>query len=135
MPHRRKLVWGAYDMLQLKLPVVPRSVELTAVSKTQAVPTIEAAIGAGQKVFGENKVQEVTKKWPALKDKYQSTRLHFIGALQSNKARDAVRLCDVIETVDRPKLARSLARLMDEVGQRPTCLIQVNTGEEPQKSG
>ena len=113
----------------------PGSVDLVAVSKTQAVPAIEAAIGAGQKVFGENKVQEVTKKWPALKDKYRNTRLHFIGALQSNKARDAVRLCDVIETVDRPKLARSLARLMDEGGQRPSCLIQVNTGEEPQKAG
>ena len=86
-------------------------------------------------MFGENKVQEVSQKWPALKDKYPDTRLHLIGALQSNKARDAVRLCDVIETIDRPKLARSLARLMDEEGQRPSCLIQVNTGEEPQKAG
>ena len=111
------------------------SVDLIAVSKTQSASAIDAAITAGQKIFGENKVQEVSAKWPALKDKHLETRLHFIGALQSNKAREAVRFCDVIETVDRPKLARSLARLMDEGGQRPSCLIQVNTGEEPQKSG
>ena len=111
------------------------SVDLIAVSKTQSASAIDAAITAGQKIFGENKVQEVSAKWPALKDKHLETRLHFIGALQSNKAREAVRFCDVIETVDRPKLARSLARSMDEVGRRPSCLIQVNTGEEPQKSG
>ena len=111
------------------------SVDLIAVSKTQSASAIDAAITAGQKIFGENKVQEVSAKWPALKDKHLETRLHFIGALQSNKAREAVRFCDVIETVDRPKLARSLARSMDEGGRRPSCLIQVNTGEEPQKSG
>ena len=113
----------------------PGCVDLVAVSKTHPVSAIEAAIAAGQKVFGENRVQEVLKKWPALKGKYPDTRLHLIGALQSNKARDAVCLCDVIETVDRPKLARSLTRLMDQEGHRPTCLIQVNTGEEPQKAG
>ncbi len=111
------------------------SVNLIAVSKTHPPSTIGAAIAYGQTVFGENKVQEVSEKWPALKDKYLDTRLHFVGALQSNKAREAVRLCDVIETVDRPKLAGALARSMDEGGQRPSCLIQVNTGEEPQKAG
>ncbi|MBN07567.1 MAG: YggS family pyridoxal phosphate-dependent enzyme [Rhodospirillaceae bacterium] len=113
----------------------PGSVDLIAVSKTHSASAIDAAIAAGQKIFGENKVQEVSAKWPALKDKHLESRLHFIGALQSNKVREAVRFCDVIETVDRPKLARSLARSMDEGGQRPSCLIQVNTGEEPQKSG
>ena len=113
----------------------PSSVDLVAVSKTHPASAIEAAVAAGQKVYGENRVQEVSQKWTALKDKYPDTRLHLIGSLQSNKARDAVCLCDVIETVDRPKLARSLARLMDEEGQRPDCLIQVNTGEEPQKAG
>ena len=113
----------------------PGSVELVAVSKTHPASAIDAAVSAGQKLFGENRVQEVSQKWPDLKDKYHDTRLHFIGALQSNKARDAVRLCDVIETVDRPKLARTLAQLMDKEGSRPACLIQVNTGEEPQKAG
>ena len=110
-------------------------VDLVAVSKTHPVSSIEAAVAAGQRVFGENRVQEISSKWPALKDKYPDSRLHLIGALQSNKAREAVSLCDVIETVDRPKLARLLARLMDEEGQRPACLVQVNTGEEPQKAG
>ncbi|MDG2032373.1 MAG: YggS family pyridoxal phosphate-dependent enzyme [Rhodospirillales bacterium] len=113
----------------------PGCIGLVAVSKTHPSSSIDTAVSAGQKVFGENRVQEVSQKWPALKDMYPDTRLHLIGALQSNKARDAVRLCDVIETIDRPKLARSLARLMDEEGQRPSCLIQVNTGEEPQKAG
>ena len=113
----------------------PGCVDLVAVSKTHPAQAIEAAIAAGQKVFGENRVQEVEKKWPVIKDKHPDTRLHFVGALQSNKAREAVCLCDVIETVDRPKLARSLARLMDEEGRRPSCLIQVNTGEELQKAG
>ena len=113
----------------------PGCVELVAVSKTHPAPAIDAAVAAGQKVFGENRVQEVSQKWSSLKEKYPHTRLHLIGALQSNKARDAVCFCDVIETVDRPKLARSLARLMDKEGQRPACLIQVNTGEEPQKAG
>ncbi len=111
------------------------SVELVAVSKTHPAQAIQTAVEAGQKVFGENRIQEVTRKWSALKEQYSNTRLHFIGALQSNKARAAVRLCDVIETVDRPNLARSLARLMDEEGKRPSCLVQINTGEEPQKAG
>ena len=137
MPHSENLS-GVLDKISAATAAAgrpPGCVDLVAVSKTHPTSAIEAAIAAGQKVFGENKVQEVLQKWPALKDKYQNTRLHLIGALQSNKARAAVRFCDVIETVDRPKLARSLARLMDEEGQRPSCLIQVNTGEEPQKAG
>ena len=113
----------------------PGSVDLVAVSKMQPVSLIEASIDAGQKLFGENRVQEAIQKWPTLKENNQDLRLHLIGALQSNKARQAVRLFDVIETIDRPKLARTLARLMDEEGHRPECLIQVNTGEEAQKAG
>ncbi len=113
----------------------PGSPALVAVSKTQPATAIEDAIAAGQRVFGENRVQEMAQKWPALKEAHPDIRLHLIGALQSNKARDAVRLCDVIETVDRPKIARILAQLMLEEDRRPECLIQINTGEEPQKAG
>jgi len=111
------------------------SVQLVAVSKTHPVAAIESAIEAGQRVFGENRVQEALQKWPGIKDHRKDVQLHLIGALQTNKAREAIQLFDVIETLDRPKLARTLARLMDETGRRPQCLIQVNTGEEPQKAG
>ncbi len=113
----------------------PDDVRLVAVSKTHPPETIKAALTAGHRVFGENRVQEAQAKWPALKADYPDTRLHLIGPLQSNKARAAVDLFDVIETVDRPKLARALARHMDEAGRRPDILIQVNTGDEPQKAG
>ena len=110
-------------------------VTLVAVSKTHPAERIEAAITAGQRVFGENRVQEAGSKYPALKDAHPDLRLHLIGPLQTNKARDAVRLFDVIETLDRPKLARALAAAMDTEGRRPACYVQVNTGEEPQKAG
>jgi pyridoxal phosphate enzyme (YggS family) len=113
----------------------PASVRLVAVTKTVPAPVIERAIEAGQRVFGENRVQEAQAKWPALKASHAGTELHLIGPLQSNKVRDALGLFDVIETVDRPKLARALAEEMARSGKRPRLLVQVNTGEEPQKAG
>jgi len=111
------------------------AVTLVAVSKTHGADTIRLAIAAGQAVFGENRVQEAEGKWPGLKQAHPDVVLHLIGPLQSNKASNAVALFDVIETVDRPKIARALAREMDKQGRRPDVLIQVNTGEEPQKAG
>ncbi len=111
------------------------AVTLVAVSKTHPVERIAAAIAAGQRVFGENRVQEATAKYPGLKENCPGLKLHLIGPLQTNKARDAVRLFDVIESLDRPKLARALAKDMAREGRRPACFVQVNTGEEPQKTG
>jgi len=113
----------------------PASVQLVAVTKTVPVAVIEEAIAAGQRVFGENRVQEAHSKWPALKERYADIELHLIGPLQSNKVREAVALFDVIETVDRPKLARALAEKIPDVGKRPRLFVQVNTGVEPQKAG
>jgi PLP dependent protein len=113
----------------------PHSARLIAVTKTVPAPVIEEAIGAGQSGFGENRVQEAGSKWPALRERHPDIELHLIGPLQSNKVREAVQLFDVIETVDRPKLARALAEEMAQSGKRPRLLVQVNTGEEPQKAG
>lgn len=111
------------------------AVDLIAVSKRQPVELIEAALGYGHRHFGENRVQEAAGKWPALKQQFPDIELHLIGPLQTNKAKDAVALFDVIETVDRPKLARVLAREMAEAGRALPVYIQVNTGKEPQKAG
>ncbi len=113
----------------------PARVTLVAVSKGQPVHRIEAAIEAGQRVFGENRVQEAAAKWPALRERYPHIALHLIGPLQTNKVPEAVASFDVIETVDRPKLAGRLAQQMARTDRRLTCLVQVNTGEEPQKAG
>ncbi|HJQ56514.1 MAG TPA: YggS family pyridoxal phosphate-dependent enzyme [Vineibacter sp.] len=113
----------------------PASVSLVAVSKTHGAERIAALIAAGQRVFGENRVQEAQAKYPALKAAHRDLELHLIGPLQTNKARDAVALFDVIESVDRPKLASELAREMARQGRRPACFVQVNTGEEEQKAG
>ena len=113
----------------------PDSVALVAVSKTQPVAAVRAALAVGHRLFGENRVQEAETKYPGLREAYPNLSLHLIGPLQTNKAKDAVALFDVIETVDRPRLATALAREMDKSGRRPPCLIEVNTGEEPQKSG
>jgi PLP dependent protein len=113
----------------------PDSVALVAVSKTQPAAAVRAALTAGHRLFGENRVQEAEAKYPALRESYPDLSLHLIGPLQTNKIRDAVALFDVIETVDRPRLATALAREMERSGRRPPCLIEVNTGEEPQKSG
>ncbi len=108
---------------------------LVAVSKTHAAEAILPVIQAGQRLFGENRVQEAQAKWPALKAAHPELRLHLIGPLQTNKVKDAVALFDVIETVDRPKLARALAKEMAKQNRNLDCFIQVNTGEEPQKAG
>lgn len=109
--------------------------QLIAVSKTQEAAAIEAAIAAGQFVFGENRVQEAQAKFPALKAAHPEVRLHLIGQLQSNKAREAVMLADAIHGLDRPSLAKALASEIQRQGRAPQLFIQVNTGEEPQKGG
>ena len=113
----------------------PGSVKLIAVSKKQPHERVEAVLDAGHRVFGENRVQEAAGKWPAFRDRYPDVELHLIGPLQTNKARQAMELCDAIHSVDRPKLARTLARIADEIGRCPDLFLQVNTGEEPQKAG
>jgi hypothetical protein len=113
----------------------PAGACLVAVSKFHPAASVQAALAAGHRVFGENRVQEAAGKFPALRQQSSDLRLHLIGPLQTNKAREAVALFDVIETVDRPALAAALAREMDRLGRRPDMLVQVNTGEEPQKAG
>lgn len=113
----------------------PADVTLVAVSKTKPAALIARALAAGQREFGENRVQEAEEKWPALRDAFPQAELHLIGPLQTNKIRKAVALFDVIETVDRPKLAKALAREMEKQDVRRDCFIQVNTGAEPQKAG
>ena len=110
------------------------SVELIAVSKVQPDARVDAVLHAGQRVFGENRVQEAQGRWEPRRGT-PGLRLHLIGPLQTNKARAALELFDAIHTVDRVKLARTLARLMDETGLRREIFVQVNTGEEPQKAG
>jgi PLP dependent protein len=112
----------------------PGNVTLVAVSKTKPVAAVLAAMAAGQTVFGENRVQEAESKFPPLRASHDFT-LHLIGGLQTNKVRDAVRIADVIETLDRARLADALATAMEKEGQRPALLIEVNTGSETQKSG
>jgi pyridoxal phosphate enzyme (YggS family) len=111
------------------------STTLIAVTKTHGADVIEPALIAGQRVFGENRVQEAQGKWPALRASYDDIELHLIGPLQSNKAKEAVALFDAIHTLDRAKLADGLRAEMDRQGRRPFLFIQVNTGEEPQKAG
>lgn len=113
----------------------PDGITLVAVTKTQPAERTAEALAAGQCVFGENRVQEAAAKWPALKQAWPDLELHLVGPLQTNKARDAIALFDVIETLDRPKLAQVLAAEMARSGRRPACYVQVNTGEEPQKAG
>jgi len=114
---------------------LPNSVNLVAVSKTKAPELITAALNAGHRRFGENRVQETKTKWIDLKKNFPDVQLHLIGPLQTNKAGLAVRLFDVIETIDRFKLAKAVARQMSAIDRRPDCFIQVNTGKEPQKAG
>jgi hypothetical protein len=111
------------------------SVTLVAISKAHPQDSARAALEAGHRVFGENRAQEAMAKWPALREAFPENELHMVGPLQTNKARDAVALFDVVETVDRPRLARALAKEMDRSGRRPDCFIEINTGEEPQKAG
>lgn len=113
----------------------PGEVTLIAVSKTKPASLIAEAIAAGQAVFGENRLQESEEKWPDLRSAYPAVELHCIGPLQSRKVASAVALFDVIQTIDREKVAATAAKAMAETGRRPDCLIQVNTGEELQKAG
>jgi PLP dependent protein len=113
----------------------PAAVALVAVSKTHGIERIEAALGAGHRLFGENRVQEAAAKYPALKARYPDLELHLVGPLQTNKVADAIALFDVIETVDREKLARALVAERAKGKSLPRCYLQVNTGEEPQKAG
>jgi hypothetical protein len=112
----------------------PGDITLVAVSKTKPAEAVAAALAAGQSVFGENRVQEAAAKFPALRTQFPLS-LHIIGGLQSNKARDAVRIADVIESLDRPKLADAIEAAIAREGRTPSLLIEVNTGAEPQKSG
>jgi hypothetical protein len=113
----------------------PGAVTLVAVSKTHGAEAVEAALAAGQVVFGENRVQEATGKFPPLRPAHPALRLHIIGPLQTNKVREAMAVADVIETLDRPKLAAAIAAERARMGSCPDLLVQVNTGREPQKAG
>ena len=110
-------------------------VDLIAVSKVQPNERVAAVLDQGHRSFGENKVQEAAGKWPEFRTQYEGIRLHLIGPLQTNKAKQAMQLADAIHTLDRPKLAQTIARLAQELGTCPDLFIQVNTGEEPQKAG
>jgi pyridoxal phosphate enzyme (YggS family) len=112
-----------------------QEITLIAVSKRQSDARLAAMLETGQCIFGENRVQEAQDHWQDRKDQMPGLKLHLIGPLQTNKALDAVKLFDVIETLDRPKLAATLAKAMDKAGRQVDCLVQVNTGEEPQKAG
>lgn len=120
----RKTAVGSADMIKL-----------VAVSKQQPDDKITDALATGHRLFGENRVQEATMRWQARKNEFTDLTLHLIGPLQSNKVSDAVALFDVIETIDRPKIAVALAKEMAKQGKHLPCFIQVNTGDEPQKSG
>lgn len=113
----------------------PDSVTLIAVSKVQPDARVEAVLREGHRVFGENRVQEAAGKWPGFRENYPDAQLHLIGPLQSNKVRQAFNLFETIQSVDRPKLARAIARIADEEGHCPDLFVQVNTGEEDQKAG
>ena len=113
----------------------PGQVKLIAVSKVQPNERIEAVLEQGHRVFGENRVQEAQSKWPAFKENFEGVELHIIGPLQTNKTRVAMEIADSIHTLDRLKLAKNIARIAQEIGKCPELFVQVNTGEEPQKSG
>lgn len=113
----------------------PGSVQLVAVSKVQPDARVRDVLTQGHRLFGENRVQEAAGKWPEFRADFDGVSVHLLGPLQSNKARQAMELFDAIHSVDRPKLARAIARLAQELGQCPELFLQVNTGEEPQKAG
>jgi PLP dependent protein len=113
----------------------PASVTLVAISKTFGADAIEPVIAAGQRVFGENRVQEAKAKWPALRERHGGIELHLVGPLQSNKAKEAVALFDAIHSVDRPSLCEALAKEIARQGRAPTLFVEINTGAEAQKAG
>ncbi len=122
-------------LVQQKQNSVQHDVHLVTVSKTFSRSIIEPVLRSGHRIFGENKVQEAQSKWVELKQKYEGCELHLIGPLQTNKTRDAVALFDVIQTLDRPKLAKFLAKEMEKQKKTVNLFIQVNIGDEPQKAG
>jgi hypothetical protein len=132
---RLQQVGGAIERSARLASRAPGEVTLVAVSKTHGPESIRPLIEAGHREFGENRVQEALDKWPGLKAETPGLRLHLIGRLQSNKAREAVALFDSIHSVDRPSLVSALAGAMAEEGRRPDCFLQVNIGDEPQKGG
>lgn len=132
---RLKDVTGRLDAAAARAARAPGDVTLIAISKTQPDARIAAALAAGQRVFGENRVQEAATHWAARRETVAGLELHLVGPLQTNKVKDAVALFDVIQTVDRPKLAEHLAREFARAGTPRRCFVQVNTGEEPQKAG
>lgn len=135
IPHSLKTVGGLVEAAESAAGRPLGSVTTMAISKGHPGEAARRALEAGHRVFGENRVQEASDKWPSLKDNYEDSELHLVGSLQRNKALRAVELFDAIHTIDRTKLARAIAREMDKCGRRPGCFIQVNTGEEPQKGG
>lgn len=132
---RYQTIISTIENAALEADRVPADIQLVAVSKTHDADRILPVIQAGHRVFGENRVQEADGKWPALKEQFQGVALHLIGPLQSNKAEQAVSLFDVIETVDREKIARTLAKEQKKQHRTLRYYIQVNTGLEPQKAG
>lgn len=135
LQERLAAVRAAISAAASKAKREPSSVALIAVSKTFDANDIRPALDAGQRVFGENRVQEAQGKWPELREAFPDLELHLIGPLQSNKAADAVALFDVIHTIDRPKIAKAIADEMAKQGKQLKLFVQVNTGEEPQKAG
>jgi pyridoxal phosphate enzyme (YggS family) len=132
---RLEIIRARIEKARRRFGPPPDAVNLVAVSKTFPAADIRPFLGAGQRVFGENRVQEAAEKWPGLRASYDGIELHLIGPLQTNKAREAVALFDVIETLDREKLAATLKTEMERAGRHPRLLVQVNIGLEPQKAG
>jgi hypothetical protein len=132
---RLDLIRSRIERARRRFGPPPERVELVAVSKTFPADEVRPFLDAGQRVFGENRVQEAQGKWPGLRASYDGIELHLIGPLQSNKAREAVALFDVIETVDRDKIAVALKAEIERAGRSPRLLVQVNIGLEPQKAG
>ena len=132
---RLAIIRSRMERARRRFGTPPDAVTLVAVSKTFPAEAITPFLAAGQRVFGENRVQEAQAKWPGLRESYDDIELHLIGPLQTNKVRDAVALFDVIETLDRDKLAVALRAEMERQGRRPKLLVQVKIGKEPQKAG
>lgn len=135
MEENEILTWITNLKNEINLLSVFHPVQLIAVSKTKPIADIYAAIKADHREFGENKVQEAMEKWPNIKQEYPNVTLHLIGGLQKNKVRKAIQLFDVIQTLDRESLADAIARIAPEEGKNPALYIQINVGDEPQKSG
>ena len=120
---------------EIEFSRVVGSINLIAVSKVQPNERIEAVLEQGHRIFGENRIQEAQSKWPDFKERFEGIELHIIGPLQTNKTRAAMELADSIHTLDRTKLATTMARIAQDLGKCPALFVQVNTGDEPQKSG